>query len=99
MFPPLVYAHFASGWFILLCTLTLLVDGSSSCVRFFCLPMLDHHVYAYSADGPHLLHVQSEDSQVVYTQVYSCCKVRDVVTSREALKKQEQSQLKKWENS
>ena len=41
----------------------------------------------------------AEDTQEVYTQVYSCCKVRDVVTGREVLKKQEQSQLKKWESS
>ena len=95
MFHPPVYAQFASGCYILLCIRTFLVDGSSSCVCLFCLPMLDHHVYAYSADGPHLLHVQSEDSQEVCTQVYSCCKVRDVVTGREVLKKQEQSQLKK----
>ena len=52
MVHPLVYAHFASRCFIPLCMLTLLVDVSSSCVRLFCLPMLDHHVYAYSADRP-----------------------------------------------
>lgn len=37
----------------------------------------------------------AEDPQEVYTQVYSCCKVRDLGTGRGALKKEEQEQLKK----
>lgn len=37
----------------------------------------------------------AEDPQEVYTQVYSCCKIRDLGTARGVLKKEEQKQLKK----
>ena len=37
--------------------------------------------------------------QYVYTQTFSCCKVRDLVIGRGALKREEAEQLKKMEGS
>ena len=42
---------------------------------------------------------QAEDPQYVYTQTFSCCKVRDLVIGRGALKREEAEQLKKTEGS
>lgn len=36
----------------------------------------------------------AEEPQEVYTQVYSCCKIRDLGSARGALKREEQEQLK-----
>ena len=55
MFLSLVYAHFASGYFLLLCTLTLLADISFSCVRSLCSWMFPSLVYAHFASGYFLL--------------------------------------------
>lgn len=42
---------------------------------------------------------QAEEPQYVYTQTFSCCKVRDLVIGRGALKREEAEQLKKTEGS
>lgn len=40
---------------------------------------------------------QAEDPHYVYTQTFSCCKVRDLVIGQGALKREEPKQLKKTE--